>query len=275
MKTIRQTNPQRQRKMNTYTEKYLQIIFALTISLVGIIREPAQAQGSYATHSSPRAGISISLPTDLVRIPQRENNTIVLFAHSNAEDWPTLTITHHSGRYQPPSVNDHHNRILRDYRNVGFTDVRLIGTYEGRFKFMPKERHAVDVSYTSGGQKLLADVTYASADNSHYIITYTDTPTGFSRRATMRERILSSFQINRNLLSRPATTITRLPSELGGRAESQKRSLPRSGDDHSTFNSGRPEKGSILAVILLVVAIVVGSASMFRQDTGDKKSGNG
>jgi hypothetical protein len=266
--------------MNTHSEKCLQIILALTISLVGILSEPARAQGSYTTLSSPRAGISISLPTDLVRVQQRENNTIVLFAHSSAEDWPTLTITRHPGRYQPMSVKDHHNRILRDYRNVGFTDTRLIGTYEGRFKFMPKERHAVDVSYTSGGQKLLADVTYVSAENSHYIITYTDTPTGFSRRATMRERILTSFQINRNLLSRPSTKVARLPSELGGRTESQAALMPVGGYEKSTFNRGRPDKGSILAVILLVVAIVVGSASMFRQDSagksgGDKKSGNG
>jgi len=256
------------------------MILALTISLIGLISDSARAEGPYSTQSAPRAGISISLPADLVREPRKENSTIVLFAHAHAEDWPTLTITRHPGRYQPATVREHHNRILRDYRNVGFVDTRLIGTYEGRFKYMPKERHAVDVSYTSGGQKLLADVTYVSAENSHYIITYTDTPTGFSRHATMRERILSSFQINRNLLSRPATRIARLPSELGERPSNQAGLLPGGGLEKSTFNRGRPDKGSILAVILLVVAIVVGSASMFRQDTagksgGDKKSGNG
>jgi len=256
------------------------MILTLVILSVSSMTSSAQAEGSYSTQSSPRAGISISLPADLVREPRKENSTIVMFAHANSEDWPILTITRHPGRYQPATVSEHHNRILKDYRNVGFIDTRLIGTYEGRFKYMPKERHAVDVSYTSGGQKLLADVTYVSAENSHYIITYTDTPTGFSRHATMRERILSSFQINRNLLSRPTTRVARLPSELGTRTNSQAGLLPNGSFEKSTFDRGRPDKGSILAVILLVVAIVVGSASMFRQDTGgksggDKKSGNG
>jgi hypothetical protein len=258
----------------------LSVVLTLATSIIGNICSSAQAEGSYSTHSSPRAGISIGLPVDLVREPRRENNTIVLFAQSQTEAWPTLTITRHPGRYQPPTVSEHHNRIIRDYRKVGFIDTRLIGTYEGRFKYMPKERHAVDVSYTSGGQKLLADITYVSAENSHYIITYTDTPTGFSRNATMRERILSSFQINRNLLSRPATRVARLPSELSDRTSNRAGLFPDNALDNSTFNKGRPDKSSILAVILLVVAIVVGSASMFRQDTagksgGDKKSGNG
>lgn len=266
--------------MNYLSGIPLPVVLTLAISIAAMISSSARAEGSYLTQSSPRAGISISVPADLVREPRKENNTIVLFAHAQNEDWPTLTITRHPGRYQPATVSEHHNRILRDYRNVGFIDTRLIGTYEGRFKYMPKERHAVDVSYTSSGQKLLADITYVSAENSHYIITYTDTPTGFSRHATMRERILSSFQINRNLLSRPTTRVARLPSELSEHASSQAGLIPGNSLEKSTFNRGRPDKGSILAVILLVVAIVIGSASMFRQDTagksgGDKKSGNG
>ncbi len=279
--SVKKPSDKSKRNGYTWSKNHPHIVLALFMSLVGILSQSAHAEGTYSTQSSPRAGISISLPSELVRVPQRENNTIVLFAHSYAEDWPTLTITRHPGRYQPATVGQHHNRILRDYQNVGFADARLIGTYEGRFKYMPKERHAVNMSYTSGGQKLLADVTYVSAENSHFIITYTDTPTGFSRRATMRERILTSFQINRNLLARPVTRVPRLPSELGASSGRRAEPLPDGGDDKSTFNRGRPDKGSIIAVILLVVAIVVGSASMFRQDTagksggGEKKSGNG
>lgn len=260
--------------------KYSQVILSLAGLMIFNLFIPdnllSQVNYGYKTITIDRAGITIEVPRSFNRIPNKERNGVALYTESHPDIWPSLTITRHYGPYKPRTLQDHHYRILRDYRNVGFIDARLIGTHEGKFKYMPKNRHSVQVSYTTRGLKLLADVTYVSAEKSYYIITFTDTATGFSRNATMRERVLASFQIERHLLgivSSPA-----LPSQLNQHGQNYYQSYNQ---HFPQIPYKRPNKSSILGIILLVVfIIVVGSTSFLRPDGGksgasDKKAGNG
>jgi hypothetical protein len=249
---------------------------SLIIILFAVFTFPcAEAQNvSFATQSNPSNGFAIDIPSILSRNQINEVGAVVLSAQATTGSLPRLIITKHPGVYAPRSESQHNDQILKDYWNVGYTDAKLIGTFGGRFKYMPKDRHSVQVSYTNRGEKFLADVTYVSTNNNHFIITYTDTPNGFSIRSTLRERILSSFRINRNLISNTVKS-------RRGNYSSPQLAIQKNVDPYSSLSSERSDKPLVVAGLLLVVALIVGAATIFRQDSkggsggGAKKTGNG
>jgi hypothetical protein len=198
------------------------------------------------------------------------NPAVVFFARLNGYKYPTFTITVHSGPYFPRSSRSHNYEIVQGYQNVGFTDARVLDTTDSSFRFMAKKRHGVLVGYSLNGQKLIAEVSYVSAENQHFILTYVDTAVNFARNAVLRQSVSNSFTISRTLLARnqrggsyPGVSLAGTDYDYGNRYYADR--YGQITNASRWFNVGNSPP--LLAPILLIIIVIFGAATLFRSDT--------
>ncbi len=219
---------------------------------------------SFTTFRDPQNRFSIKYPNSMTRRPV-QNPAVVFFAQMKGNQLPTLTITRHSGSYLPRSARAHTNGIVDSYRDVGFIDAKIIDTTQDSFRHMPKKRHGVLVGYTIDGRKLMAEVTYVSAQREHFIITYVDTAVNFTRNSLIRRNMTNSFTLSRQLLARNRPNSGRYSGALLG--SGRDRSFSSNSENRFStarwFSSGPP----MLAPLILVIIVIFGAATLFRSET--------
>jgi hypothetical protein len=244
----------------------------LSVLLCLFFISTASAQ-QFSTFKDPQGRFSLKYPSTMTR-QYHTNPSVVFFAKMRDQRFPTLTITEHSGYYAPRSSAAHIQGILSNYRNVGFVDVKAVNTSEASFLYMPKRKNSVVIGYTLDGYKHLAEVTYVSAQNTHFIITYVDTEVNYSSNALLRDNMVRSFDISRNLLgiSTARNSYYNQQTVGGGYAYGgnsngqgyvQSRSFFPSIEGSRWFNSSTTPT---LFPMILVLIIVVGAATLFKSD---------
>lgn len=236
-----------------------------------------QSSSSHNTFVSEKYGFRMTLPKSM-QIQKIQRPGVAMFAKSTKRGLPTITITRHGGNYSSRSSDSHINGILDSYRRVGFNDVSYVGSSRGRFRYMPKNRNSVTVNYSSMGKKHLAEVTFISAGNQHFIITYVDQPQWFSSLSTLRKSVTESFRLNRSVLastynsrykSKSQTVRARYNHSI--HANKAHRNSPHDvnhrQDQYSAFNgqnSNDNEPTPVKGALMLVGSAILGAATFLR-----------
>jgi hypothetical protein len=262
------TNLALSRKVFLISLNVILFIFYYLISLT----LPVEAQ-QYLSFRDPQGRFTIRYPNSMVR-QYHTNPSVVFFAKMRDYRFPSLTITQHNSYYTPRSSSAHIQGILTSYRNVGFLDVKAVDTSEESFLYMPKQKNSVIIGYTLNGYKHLAEVTYVSAQNMHFIITYVDTEVNFTRNALMRDNTVKSFDITRSLLGlNTAANNTGYVGNLGYSRSLIGNNYLGSGG-YSSYNqylnrltSGWLSSSStpLLYPLILVVIIIFGASTIFKK----------
>jgi hypothetical protein len=254
-------------KTFTYIRNHFLTNLVFFISLVAFLLLPTfclMAQSPLVTYRNEQEKFSISYPASFTRYMRKEPG-VVFFARNTEYGLPSVTVTKHGGIYQSRKLSQHVETVLQSYRNVGLTDARYEGTNDGRFALMPKNRNGIVLSYSRSGQKLFAEVTFVSTANQHFIVTYVDTPQGFTSRAIDRNKTIASFSLDPIHMSsnyRPYNSYGRQPNSYGYNQGAVQASFGNQANQGRSFASS--SGGSMGSALLLVSAVILGAATIFR-----------
>jgi hypothetical protein len=252
--------------LNFIILNFIGFIFVVSIFIFSI--ENCFAQTSFVKHRDKNNHFAINIPFYLT-VMQSNYRNVVFFARSSRGNYPTITVTQHPGIYTPKRADEHQIQVRDSYRKVGFTDAVVIDTNKDRFTYMTKTRNSVVVEYSLQGYKIISEVTYVSTANSHYIITYVDTPTQFTANSIDRRQVLNSFTLNRSIL---AQIQSRNNNYVNNRYNAPVRA--RYGSNLATTGNSsnsivppyQPDKSPpVMGSFLLVAGVIVAAATLFRQ----------